>query len=353
MEISRTTSNLMKGCAILSIALHNFIHVKGYAECNENTFYSDRTSLFFDHLLNASPSIAGDLISFIGWIGVPVFIFMTGYGLTKKFSKIKTINAYNFLKYSWLKLFLLMFPAVLIFIINEIRTGSLSLVVNSIISLTLLNNFVCNIFPFNPGVYWYFGLTFELYCIFFLVRKFSINALLWVSILCLSFQFVTSPSLFPDEVLLEYMRHNFIGWMPCLCLGIIIAKSRTLEILNIKPLISALIILFLIICILLMNFNYYIWLFLPFVAVFLFYLLAILAEQWSVTRKIGSWLGRYSAFIFVTHPIARSVIKCCPINLSDFVSTIIFLLLTICMSYAYERFYRMVKPEYRVSLQKK
>ena len=83
MSNSRYISSLIKGYAIIFIALHNFLHMSymGFVQENEMRFDISKSRLFFEHLLNPSWTIVGDLFSFIGWIGVPVFVFLSGFGL--------------------------------------------------------------------------------------------------------------------------------------------------------------------------------------------------------------------------------------------------------------------------------
>jgi len=70
-----------------------------------------------------------------------------------------------------MKLFLLMLPAVVFYSIYFGLSGDWVEVVNSITSLSLLGNLHRQILPMNPGIYWYFGLSFQLYLFFLLLKK--------------------------------------------------------------------------------------------------------------------------------------------------------------------------------------
>ena len=84
--LSKETISLMKGLAILSIAMHNLLHLKifGFVTENETNFNLEYFNLFFNHLTHFHYNAIGDIISFLGWLGVPVFIFISGYFSRKK-----------------------------------------------------------------------------------------------------------------------------------------------------------------------------------------------------------------------------------------------------------------------------
>ena len=90
MSLNKDITTLMKGYGIMFIALHNLLHVErftGFIKENENSFDVQRTLDFFNVLNMCDWSIFGQFFSFLGWIGVPVFIFVSGYGLVKKHEK--------------------------------------------------------------------------------------------------------------------------------------------------------------------------------------------------------------------------------------------------------------------------
>lgn len=336
MEISRKTSSIMKGYAILAIALHNFIHIKGFVKCNENSFDIFNTRTFFDHLLSGNPSIWGDFFSFIGWFGVPVFVFLSGYGLTKKYAGTPKIQAGPYIKRNWLKLFWLMLPAVLFYILCSVVNSDWDRIVNSVFSLTLLNNFACISFPFDPGVYWYFGLTFELYLCYLLLHRMDTKGVLITGLVFIGITAAFNPTWSPLEEPLSWVHHNFIGWLPCFIFGILCARGAIKDI-NIKnAALCALAIIALFAIILLMNWNYYIWLFLPFVIVVFFLLLAQLAERWKPTCAIGETLGKYSACIFASHPIARTFTLLLKIKSSLLLEVVVFIVIAAICAVVYK-----------------
>lgn len=99
--------------------------------------------------------------------------------MEKKYQREERIETGRYIRHSYLKLFWLLLPAALFYFVGySFLEGGLAKGLNNVFVLTMLNNFVCNIIPFSPGVYWYFGLTFQLYLLFLLLRKFNNRCLL-------------------------------------------------------------------------------------------------------------------------------------------------------------------------------
>ena len=83
MVLTREQSNGMKGYAILLIMIHNFVdHLMGIG-CNEMA-YSPSATADFVAMATSQPSV-WHFFSFTGWIGVALFLFVSGYGLTRKY----------------------------------------------------------------------------------------------------------------------------------------------------------------------------------------------------------------------------------------------------------------------------
>ena len=94
--LSRENSKIMRGIAILSIMLHNLLHnpVFGLSKENEMSYNQNLSDSFLNVLASGDTHIVAELISFLGWVGVPVFVFLTGYGLAQKYPPHRqSINA--------------------------------------------------------------------------------------------------------------------------------------------------------------------------------------------------------------------------------------------------------------------
>ena len=91
--LTRDNSLILRGVAILFIVLHNFLHFDcfGFTGENEMAFSSEKAIEFLGTIINGS-SILGEFFSHLGWIGVPVFVFLTGYGVALTPPCYKIVN---------------------------------------------------------------------------------------------------------------------------------------------------------------------------------------------------------------------------------------------------------------------
>ena len=86
--VSRRDSAFLKGFAILAIVLHNFCHwIPGSVIENEYNFSVQNSVDLIDILRNDGPHLVLNLFSYFGCYGVPVFLFISGYGVVKKYEK--------------------------------------------------------------------------------------------------------------------------------------------------------------------------------------------------------------------------------------------------------------------------
>ena len=82
--LSRTESSALRGIAILGIILHNYCHFLGFAvKENEYKFDAGRPMQFLDKLFSLNSDLFIQFFSFLGHYGVPIFLFISGYGLVK------------------------------------------------------------------------------------------------------------------------------------------------------------------------------------------------------------------------------------------------------------------------------
>jgi peptidoglycan/LPS O-acetylase OafA/YrhL len=308
--------SIMKGYAIICIALHNLLHLKeltGFVMENENSFDVQNTYDFFNAIKSLNVSIIGQIFSFLGWVGVPVFLFISGLGLMKKYQNQVDLDVKKYVIYSWKKLFLLMLPAEIFLILFTLCSGKLhlSLILKSLLKLSLLNNFIITIIEILPGIFWYFGLIFQLYVLFLIFRKMKNSQLIILMIVFLLLQLITVPGwLIKNNNVWRTLRYNFTGWGHIFILGMIVGKMNDIKFCPEKMSLKILLLIISFILLPVLNLSYVLWLFfLPFVALYVFILLAdIINYNDNIFRKIGLFLGKYSAFIFVTHAVIRRVI---------------------------------------------
>src|SRR5512146_540068 len=74
----------LKGLAISAIVFHNYFHLINPAHENEFDFDPMRFRVLLETIVHPSLLIQ-TLFSFFGHFGVQVFIFLSAYGITKKY----------------------------------------------------------------------------------------------------------------------------------------------------------------------------------------------------------------------------------------------------------------------------
>ena len=349
--LNRTESAALRGIAILGIILHNYCHFLGFAvKENEYKFDPARPMQFFDKLFSLDSDLFIHLFSFLGHYGVPVFLFISGYGLVKKYEPLPTSpkgrSAYgqtsaqytNPLKenreqpptpqatpplrggwvgYHFLKLFRLMIIGYLAFIAVYLLRHSDGAQVYSwdrvLTQLTMTINFLY-FDPdhiIKPGPYWYFGLMLQIYLLYILVihrwRKDRV-------LLAFALGSILLEACFENQQdWLNYIRYNFIGGLLPFCMGIWISRlefrrekrdrreeGNALALLSVI-LISALAVLF-------GSMYFWSWLLVP---VFIVTGAVATVKLFSASETLLSplnWMGSISAMLFVMHPIARELI---------------------------------------------
>lgn len=321
--LTRRVTIIARGLSILIIMLHNLVHVFptiiNEAEFN---YFPELYVEFFQHTDTANPLLICDLLSFIGWYGVPVFIFLSGFGLAKRYGSDNEFNMRSFIWRNWRKLFFLILPAALIFtggdIVHSLYSGrSLDYhqIVCDLIPLTELNGIFQNLFPVTPGVYWYIGVAFELYVIYALAVWHKPAWILWtITIVCylvISIM-ITQKYVNVTGDLVYYLRHNFTGWMLPFACGIILGRRRTLPVVGVILAFILLAVSFL--PLLKSSFG---WQLADVAAICIIIGIAVVVDRIPVLFKIFTWVGSISGYLYVVHPIVRHFLSS---TVFDFIS---------------------------------
>ncbi len=323
--LTRMECEALRGLAIIGIFLHNYCHWLGpIVQENEYQFFQHNVDelyrvlqgswneLFFFHIL-----------SFFGHYGVPVFLFLSAYGLTLKYErssinvsevKVQTgreLPLFGFIKYHWLKLFRMMIVGFVAFTMVDAVTSEQHhyRIMDIVGQMGLFNNLLPH--PDDiiwPGPYWFFGLMFQLYIVYRLLlyrRHWAWNVGLIV--LCFAIQFICEP----ESEALNRWRYNFVGGMLPFGAGLLYARYvRTWT--TATNLVAFVLSMF---AILLMSFNYLTWYFVPLavcVTSVTFVKLLSRLEATIECKKLSlmnilSWVGSISAALFVCHPITRKI----------------------------------------------
>lgn len=334
--LSRKDTASMRGVAIFFIVVHNLIHWVHPITENEFSFNIDSSKAFVSHLCALHPDLWKDVFSFLGWYGVSVFLFISGYGLVCKYEKgneTDTISYYPFIKSHVGKLFFLMLiPYLLYLLLRYIFSDSIE-PIGILAQLTMLSNLRPRYI--DPGVYWYFGLMvqFYLFYLFFLYNRKITKIVYWniISIISmLLFINVPADTLMSDFLTrypycLDLLRHNFIGWILPFTFGIIYARLD-LSITFDKQWINWLSLFACITLLILANLNVYCWLLSPVFGIMSAIYFCRICNSLPLLNKVFIYFGGISAFLFAVHPVVRYV--CLYLSrLSGFTASNIF---TVC-----------------------
>jgi peptidoglycan/LPS O-acetylase OafA/YrhL len=306
----------MRGIAILAIMLHNYTHwLKGIVRENEYTWHQLKNDQLWHYLQNPDELLPLHLFSYFGHYGVPVFLFLSGFGLVMKYEQgqLPEIGIWRFVRYNYLKLFRIFIVGFVAFVMLDAITPNMHRYewTEVVAMLGMFANFFEE--PSRvvwPGPYWYFSLTLQLYIVyrllFYRFRHWGVVVALVVG--CWLWQAGCEG----DTVMLERLRYNLIGGMLPFGMGILVARflpaSEVWE--SLSPFFcrgwGRLLLLFIsIVLVFVMSFSFQSWLWIPVLIVVgtvaLVKLLPSTLLSWCV------WLGSISAAIFVAHPLVRKI----------------------------------------------
>ena len=84
--LNRQQCQALRGIAIIGIFLHNYCHwLKGIVRENEYQYFERNVSGLDGVMANADWNLPLHLLSFFGHYGVPLFLFLSAYGLVLKY----------------------------------------------------------------------------------------------------------------------------------------------------------------------------------------------------------------------------------------------------------------------------
>lgn len=337
--LSRAECNVLRGLAIIGIFLHNYSHWLGPVVKENEYQYFQRNVDWLDMVL-AHPDylLPLHLVSFFGHYGVPIFLFLSAYGLERKYSLAPTPSpagegngntpsgkspsplaeelrqGLNFIYRHFLKLFKMMIVGFVCFtLVDAITPGRWHYTVTQVVAqLGMFNNLLPdpdrNIWP---GPYWFFGLMMQLYIVYRLLlyrRHWAWTVGLMV--VCVGLQYFMGPE---SETLNRY-RYNFMGGMLPFGLGLLFARYGQRIILVSTSTVVTWFSLFVVLGIVnSLSTSFWGWhlvpLFVCMAAVNAAKALKTLTSNaaGAALWKALEWMGTISAALFVIHPVARKV----------------------------------------------
>ena len=336
----------MRGLAIIGIFLHNYCHWLGpMVKENEYTFNAENVTRMNHALVHPDGQLPLHLLSFFGHYGVPVFLFLSGYGLFKKYQDVQAPVG-RFLYTHYLKLFRMMAVGFALFIaVDTLNPPSWHYDSLKVISQLLMFN---NLLPrpdkmIWPGAFWFFGLMMQFYLLYRLVlhrHHWGITALLMV--LCVIVQLQLPPL---SEAMNRY-RYNFMGGMLPFGLGLLYAQFHKSATLwgndNVKQ--SAA----LLVCIALAYYlsqSFLGWTFAPAVICVATLLAAKLLARVAVMAwlyRALCWMGGISAALFVTHPVTRKLIIPISRQGQPYLGLLLYIVASVALAWATDKLIRRI-----------
>ena len=327
--MNRLECSTLRCIAIVSIMLHNFCHwLPGAVPENEFSFSLEHYESFWESVVSIDFLI--QFFSFFGHLGVPVFVFLTGYGLAQKYDRIERLEWKSFLFNHWKKLIIPLVVGTLVYLLMMfVLEGHLVCsVFRFFVQCTMLLNFIS---PMHllPMPYWYLGMTMQLYIIYLLfVHRHPLTPLLLLTIASLVFMacFVALPHV------VVVSKFNFVGWLAPLCIGISYSRYQAKVHVERGCWLMGLSCLSLIL-VLLCGFNYYAWLLIPLFVVIL--AVGIVKYIPVLLQQRMDYIGRNSLYFLIVHPITRELIMPFTSSLGEYISILIYLLTTIFVVYTF------------------
>ena len=364
--LTRKECTAMRGIAILAIVLHNYCHFIGkIVQENEYQFFASNNDRLWQVISNPDSLLPVHLLSYFGHYGVPVFLFLSGFGLVKKYESdaSQPMGSIPFLRYSYLKLLRLLIVGFSIFIcVDMVTPGRFPFHWDNVLAQLLM---YINVLPepektIWPGIYWFFGLMMELYIVYrlLLYRRSSWWVVALIAV-CWLLQVVCEP----DGETLNRLRYNFIGGMLPFGLGLIVARIPILGKNNSQPgnvtggrffcyigdtrcnkrtvpLLCAILSCVLVFA---MCFNFQTWFWIPVFIIIGCVAMVKVMPEWLM--KVFIWFGGLSAAMFVAHPIARKLFITVAWKQDIYDGLMLYIIATIALSWAVKQIIeRIPKP---------
>ena len=364
-KLTRQQTAAMRGIAILAIVLHNFAHwLRPMVKENEYTFTAHNADRLMTELLHPSSALLAHLLSFFGHYGVPVFIFLSAYGLVMKYESgtaaaaapappspsggiLQDIKpAADFIMRHCRKLFCMMVVGYAAFVMTDYMTPRPHHYEfwNIVGQLGMFSNLYAD--PDHaiwPGPYWYFGLMVQIYIFYrlflyngdspltgrksFLFSQFTTFAVLAATLFA---QYLFSP----EGDALTWYRYNLFGSLPVFTFALLWTRAKTsateaprrrnLVIFLVSSLLTVV-----------MSLWFATWIFVPFaVCLATVSLVRVLP---AVVLKALEWVGGISAAMFVCHPITRKVLIPIAHSGDIYAGLLLYLVATVMLSLLFRR----------------
>lgn len=307
--LNRQQCTALRGIAIFGIFMHNYLHWLGpMVKENEYQFFQGNVDRMMAELASFNlQTLIFNLFSFFGHYGVPVFLFLSGYGLVKKYETAtnpsgKSVGVMEFISHHFKKLFPMMLLGFVVFAMIDWMTPGhhrwkwIYLLTQLTMTINVLPSPERTIWP---GPYWFFGLIMQLYIVYrLLLYKRHWSWTVSLIVLCTALQALCCNQ--PEGDLLNYLRYNCIGGMLPFGIGLLTARFEEKI-----PQPRACVLLLAVAGVLVLSLNFWGWLLVPaFIVISNVELVRLLPSRFLLPLE---WLGTLSAAIFVAHPVTRKI----------------------------------------------
>ncbi len=294
----------LRTIAIIIIVLHNFAHKIPFAALENEFSYHLEHDIYFSNNIFTSNFLI-NLFSYWGHLGVSIFVFISGYGLSIKYSEKIKIKKKDFIISHYKKLFYPILLGTITYIIIMYcfhKEVSFSIPRFILQCSMLLNLAYPHELYFSPGPYWYFGMTMQIYLIYiFIIHRRPI--LYIVSFTTIS---LTLMGLLHDyQNIIVWTKCNVIGWATPLCIGIIASKKISKYDIHYNHPVLFTIFMLSLIMLILSGKSYYLWLLAPIfvITIAISFVKMIPSRLWEKTKIIGN----ASLYLLIIHPIVRDI----------------------------------------------
>ena len=331
--------------------LHNYCHFLGFAvKENEYTFTAAKPQMLWDRLTALDHNLLIHLLSFFGHYGVPVFLFISGFGLVCKYehSTPQRVRAVPFVAYHYMKLLRLMFLGYVAFaVVSYLHPHGYHGYTAGRVAAQLL--MYINILPdpdhiIKPGPYWFFGLMLQLYIVYRLLiyRQKTSNVLALIAI-CWVAQAMFTPESDPGGETLNRIRYNFVGGMLPFGAGVLYARHG--RELSTRAYLAVAVVSA--VAVFAGSYAFQSWLWVP-----LFVVTGAVATIRLVPEKALKplvWFGAISSALFVVHPITREIIIKMSYRGQVYTGLIVYVIASLLLAWLFKLAFRYIpKPLLRL-----
>lgn len=342
--LTRTECEAMRGIAIIAIVLHNYCHFIGrIVKENEYQYLGFNNDRLWQVLTNPDELLPVHLFSYFGHYGVPVFLFLSGFGLVRKYERFPySAGTGAFLRYHYLKLFRMLIVGFSLFVcVDMVTPGRFPFHWDNVLAQLFM---YINVLPepdkiIWPGIYWFFGLMMELYIVYrlLLYRRSS-----WLVVALIVACWLLQVFCAPDSETLNRLRYNFIGGALPFGVGILFARvsaEQSGSLLRVKwkftrskVLVWLMLLLLSVVLTIAMSYHFHTWFWIPVVVILGTITLVKLMPEY--VQKLFVWFGGISAAMFVAHPIARKLFITVAWKQDIYDGLMLYVVVTIALSWA-------------------